>query len=120
MVLCEPAPSSIDPYNYFLAGIHVMFEPENSVLLMKGNYVWAFYLEAALKEILAFSEALELVRVFLFDTFIDEPDLIVDRVLEAPESNFNIRIEFDAEADAELLEGLKTAALLLFEDSNDI
>jgi hypothetical protein len=47
---------------------------------------------------------------------VDEPNLIVDRILEAPESNFNIRIEFDGEADAELIEGLETAALLLLED----
>lgn len=95
-----------------------MFEPENAVLLLKGNYVWALYLEAALKELLNASSAPELVRVFLLDTLIDEPDMIVDRILEAPESNFNIRIEFDAEADMELIEGLETAALLLLEDGS--
>lgn len=116
MGLCELITGNINPYNYFLAGIHIMFEPKNAVLLLKGNYVWAFYVEAALKELLSVSEAPELLRIFLFDTYVDEPDLIVDRILEAPESNFNIRIEFDLEADAELIEGLETAALLLLED----
>lgn len=93
-----------------------MFEPENAVILLRGNYIWALYVEAALKELLSVSDAPELVRIFLFDTYVDEPNLIVDRILEAPESNFNIRIEFDGEADAELIEGLETAALLLLED----
>lgn len=118
--LCQLLTSDIDPYNYFLEGVHIMFEPENSVLLLKGNYVWALYLEAALKELLSASDAPELVRVFLFDTYIDEPNLIVERILEAPESNFNIRVEFDSEADAEFMEGLETGALLLLEDPNSV
>lgn len=114
--LCDFILSDADPYNYYLMGIHIMFEPENANLIFKGNYVWALYMEAALNELISVSSAPELIRVYLSDLWQVEPAQIVDRILESPDSNFIVRVFFDAEADADLVECLESSGLLLLEN----